>query len=57
MIDKVKDGSGVKICVSCGAPFRITKEAQQFYISHKLKAPKRCMRCREDRKRKEGVRR
>ena len=57
MLDKVKDTDALKICVSCGAPFRITKEAGQFYVSHKLKAPKRCMRCREERKRKEGVKR
>ena len=55
MMDTIKDTDTLKICVSCGAPFRITKEAQQFYISHKLKAPKRCMRCREERKRKEGM--
>ena len=49
-MEMVKSTDMIKICNSCGAPYKITKEAQAFYKSHDLKMPKRCMYCRQKRK-------
>lgn len=39
-----------RTCKSCGISFTISSGEQYFYESHQLDLPKRCKRCRENKK-------
>jgi hypothetical protein len=41
-----------KTCVTCGSEFVLTEGAQEFYKKNELQEPKRCARCRAERRKK-----
>lgn len=43
-------------CVDCGAGFTITLAQQRYFESKKLQLPKRCDRCRQERRRSSETR-
>ena len=45
--DEVVIGNG---CVECGKAFKLMESEQTFYIQRRLDLPKRCARCRAERR-------
>lgn len=46
----LETGTEVHVCSHCKAQFTITNKEKQFYLSKGLHLPKKCKKCRQERK-------